>query len=146
MMKKGKRLNYLLVYYALYFIGGFVYVGIELLFRGRSHYTMFIVGGICFLLVGSLNEIIKKPMSLLTQGIIGAIMITTVEFITGCIVNLHLHWNVWDYSNMPFNVLGQICLPFTIAWVALAIVCVVVNDALLMFFDIRKEMPKYKLV
>ena len=103
MMKKGKRLNYLLVYYALYFIGGFVYVGIELLFRGRSHYTMFIVGGICFLLVGSLNEVIKKPMSLLTQGIIGAIMITAVEFLTGCIVNLHLHWNVWDYSNMPGN-------------------------------------------
>lgn len=121
-------------------------MGIELLFRGRSHYTMFIIGGICFLLVGSLNEVIKKPMSLLTQGIIGAIMITTVEFITGCIVNLYLHWNVWDYSNMPFNVLGQICLPFTLAWVALAIVCVVVNDALLVFFDIRKELPKYKLV
>lgn len=146
MMKKGLRLNYLLVYYALYFIGGFVYVGLELLWRGYSHYTMFIVGGICFLIVGSMNEVIKKPMSLLLQGCIGSVIITLVEFITGCIVNLHLGWNVWDYSDMPLNILGQVCLPFMLLWVAIAILCVVVNDLLLVFFNIREKMPKYKLI
>lgn len=146
MMKKGLRLNYLLVYYALYFIGGFVYVGLELLWRGYSHYTMFIVGGICFLIVGSMNEVIKKPMSLLLQGCIGSVIITLIEFITGCIVNLHLGWNVWDYSDMPLNILGQVCLPFMLLWVAIAILCVVVNDLLLVFFNIREKMPKYKLI
>jgi uncharacterized membrane protein len=145
-MKKGLRLNYLLVYYALYFIGGFVYVGLELLWRGYSHYTMFIVGGICFLIVGSMNEVVKKPMSLLLQGCIGSVIITLVEFITGCIVNLHLGWNVWDYSDMPLNILGQVCLPFMLLWVAIAILCVVVNDLLLVFFNIREKMPKYKLI
>lgn len=146
MMKKGLRLNYLLVYYALYFIGGFVYVGLELLWRGYSHYTMFIVGGICFLIVGSMNEVINKPMSLLLQGCVGSVIITLVEFITGCIVNLHLGWNVWDYSDMPLNILGQVCLPFMLLWVAIAILCVVVNDLLLVFFNIREKMPKYKLI
>lgn len=49
-------------------------------------------------------------MSLAKQGIIGACMVTVLEFITGCIVNIWLGWNVWDYSNMPLNILGQVCL------------------------------------
>ena len=107
---------------------------------------MFIVGGICFLIVGSMNEVINKPMSLLLQGCVGSVIITLVEFITGCIVNLHLGWNVWDYSDMPLNILGQVCLPFMLLWVAIAILCVVVNDLLLVFFNIREKMPKYKLI
>lgn len=37
-------------------------------------------------------------------------------------------WNVWDYSNMPFNLLGQICLPFTVIWFFLSAVAVVLDD------------------
>ena len=47
--------------------------------------------------------------------------ITTVEFVAGCIVNLRLHWQVWDYSSLPFNLLGQICPRFILMWFALSI-------------------------
>lgn len=123
-----------------------MYIVIELLYRGHTHYSMFLLGGICFVVVGCLNEVIREDMSLLLQGIIGAIVITALEFVTGYIVNIKLHLSVWDYSNVPLNVLGQICPQFSLAWVGLAILCVILNDALLVKFGVRKCMPKYKII
>lgn len=96
-------------------IGGVIYYIIEVLFRGYSHWSMIILGGICFVLIGLLDEWQNHP-PMLRQMVQGAIIVTVLEFITGCIVNLWLGWNVWDYSNLPFNVLGQVCLFFTLAW------------------------------
>lgn len=92
-------------------IGGLLYVLCELVFRGRSHWTMFVVGGLCFWLIGLINEVIPWNMPVWLQCIIGAVIITTVEFIAGCIINIWLGWQVWDYSGLPFNILGQVCLP-----------------------------------
>ena len=44
------------------------------------------------------------------------------------IVNIILQWNVWDYSNVPFNVMGQICLPFSIIWFFLSLPAIVPAD------------------
>lgn len=140
------KLTRLFVAYSLFNIGGLVYVCIELLYRGHTHYTMFILGGICFNLVGYMNEVCPFEMCLLSQSIIGSLIITFCEFVTGCIVNLALHWNVWDYSSMPYNLLGQVCLLFSIFWVGLACACVVVNDYLLYKCGIKEEMPKYKIL
>ena len=93
-------------------IGGILYYGIELLWRGYSHISMFLLGAICFLVIGLLNELFTWEMTLLTQSIIGAAIITALEFITGLIVNVWLGLGVWDYSGLPFNIMGQICLPF----------------------------------
>lgn len=96
-------------------IGGVIYYIIEILFRGYSHWSMIILGGICFVLIGLLDEWQNHP-PMLRQMVQGAIIVTVLEFVTGCVVNLWLGWNVWDYSNLPFNVLGQVCLFFTLAW------------------------------
>lgn len=77
------------------------------------------------------------------QMLIGAIVITTLEFVCGCIVNLWLGWNVWDYSNMPFNLLGQICLPFTVIWFFLSAVAVVLDDWIRHILW-GEDMPHYK--
>ena len=100
-------------------LGGLLYVLVELIWRGYSHWTMVLLGGVCFVLVGILDEIQHKPPIIL-QMLQSAVIITVLEFITGCIVNLWLGWNVWDYSNLPFNILGQVCLYFFFAWFFLA--------------------------
>lgn len=123
-------------------IGGLLYILIEILFRGHSHWTMFCVGGLCFWLIGLLNEILPWEMLLWKQGIVGAVIVTTVEFISGCIINLWLGWNVWDYSDMPFNLLGQICLPFSIAWIGLSAVAIVIDDYL-RYWLFGEEKPHY---
>ena len=63
-------------------------------------------------LIGLINEVIPWEMAFWKQCIIGSFVVTGIEFVSGCIVNLWLGWNVWDYSHLPLNLLGQICLPF----------------------------------
>ena len=129
----------------LYIIGGLIYLLIEILFRGHTHWTMFIIGGLCFTLIGLLNECPNLRLSLISQGVLGSIIITTLEFISGIIINIILKWNVWDYSNQPLNLLGQICLPFSLAWIFLAIIAVFVDD-ILRYIIFKEEIPKYKIL
>lgn len=129
----------------LFCIGGLLYIGCELLFRGHTHWTMFIVGGLCFLLVGGINEIIPWEMPIWQQAIIGAIIVTVIEFISGCVINVWLDWAVWDYSDLPLNLLGQICLPFMVIWFFIALAAIVIDDYLRYWF-FGEEKPYYKLI
>lgn len=119
----------LIEYMTIFLIGGGAYVGIEFLYRGHSHWTMFILGGLCLILVGLLNEgLFPRKFGLLSQSVMGAVIITVLEFITGLIINVGLGWHVWDYSDVPGNIMGQVCLPFFFAWCLLAVVAIVVDD------------------
>ena len=100
----------------LFFLGGAGYVGLELLWRGRSHISMFAAGGICFLLLGRLQRTRLSPA---VRCILGAGIITGVELLTGLLVNRS--YRVWDYRHMPLNFLGQICLPFSLLWIPVSL-------------------------
>lgn len=130
--------------FVLWMIGGAVYVGIELLWRGYSHWTMFVLGGICFVCLGLINELIPWCMPLWKQMLIGTLIITTLEFVTGCIVNLWLGWAVWDYTNVPGNLLGQICAPYILLWMPISVLGIVVDDYL-RFWLFGEERPHYCL-
>ena len=105
---------------------------------------MFILGGICFVCLGIINEILTWDTPLWKQMIIGGSIITILEFITGCIVNLWLDWNVWDYSNNPFNLLGQISLFSSFGWIALSLVGILLDDWIRYKF-FKEEKPRYKI-
>lgn len=72
-------------------IGGAIYVGIEMLWRGHSHPSMFILGGLCFVSIGLINELFPWELGIVWQALIGGTMVTCLEFITGVIVNTRLH-------------------------------------------------------
>ena len=133
----------MLKYLILLLIGGFVYYAFELVLRGWSHWTMFLLGGICFVLIGEYNEHVEWDTPLIKQGIVGACIVTALEFIVGMIVNVYLGWGIWDYSNVPLNFMGQICLPFSIVWIAVSILAVVVDDWV-RYFLFKEEKPHYK--
>lgn len=107
-------------YTAVYTIGSLCYSAVEVLWRGFTHWTMAIAGGICFLLLYLLNLKLGR-CSMFKKCFFGAAIITGVEFVVGCVVNLFLDWKVWDYSNMPFHLLGQVCLLFSGLWFLLCI-------------------------
>ena len=131
-------------YVLLWIIGGIIYTIMEILFRGYTHYSMFILGGICFIALGLINEIVPWEMPLTVQMLIGCVIITILEFISGCILNLWLKLNIWDYSNLPLNLLGQICLPFSILWYFISAIGIVIDDYIrYIYFD--EEHPRYKL-
>ena len=99
----------------LFALGGGSYVGVELLWRRRSHGSMFAAGGICFLLLGKLRRW-EAPYPL--RILAGAGAITAVELVTGLLVNRD--HRVWDYRGVPGNYRGQICPLFTTLWIPVA--------------------------
>ena len=119
----------LLVHIPIAVIGGLTYMGIEILWRGHTHWTMGVLGGVCFALIGLLDEVQDHPPMLL-QMVQGAAIVTGLELIVGLIVNRWLGWNVWDYSDVPLNLWGQVCLPFTVAWFFLSALSVWLENAL----------------
>lgn len=130
-------------YVFLWVLGGCIYYNIEVLFRGYSHYSMFILGGICLVLIGLINEILSWDTYIEIQVFIGLSCVLVLEFITGCIVNLWLGLNVWDYSNMPLNLLGQICVPFAIIWIPLILIAILIDDYI-RYKLFAEEKPRYK--
>lgn len=103
----------------LFYTGGAAYLSLELLYRGRSHGSMFFAGGLCFLLIGHLNRVEPKLPLPLRAGV-GALIVTMVELGTGMAVNRN--YQVWDYRDQPGNFMGQICPLFTALWVPLSLV------------------------
>lgn len=136
--------NMLLKYIFLFWFGGSTYVTLEVLWRGYSHWTMLLLAGVVFIILGLLNEIWDWNDSLIKQVAVGTIISTVFEFITGCVVNLWLGWNVWDYTGIPGNILGQICLPFTILWAIISLVAIVIDDVIRWKF-FGEEEPRYRL-
>lgn len=102
----------------LFCVGGTAYLGLELLWRGWTHGSMFAAGGLCFLLIGHLTEL-ARPGSLMVQTLLGAGVITMVELAAGLVVNRG--YQVWDYRGLPLNFLGQICLPFCLLWIPVSL-------------------------
>lgn len=127
----------------LFIIGGFIYFNFEIFARGFSHWSMFIVGGLCFVIIGLLNEIYSWNLLFQWQCLIGSGTITILEFFSGCIVNKLLNWNVWDYSDMSFNLLGQVCLHHTILyWIPLSAIAIIADD-LIRYYLFKEEKPYY---
>ncbi len=142
-MKSHNKLKISLKYLFLGCIGGSIYCILELMWRSWTHWTMFLLGGICFICLGLINEILTWDTPLLIQMLIGGCIITTLEFVTGCIVNLWLGWNVWNYTWEP-NLLGQISLYSSIGWIALSLVGIILDDYIrFWFFD--EDKPQYKI-
>lgn len=133
----------LINYLILLLTGGALYYCIELMARGFSHWTMLFVGGICFILIGIINEIMPK-MPIVWQMLLSAVIITSVEFISGCILNIWLGLGVWDYSDETFNLLGQISLKHSIYWFFLSSIGIILDDYI-RYFLFGEEKPKYTL-
>ena len=133
-----------LKYLFLFWFGGATYVALEVIWRGYSHWTMLLLAGILFIIIGLLNEIWSWNLKFRYQVLISTAIATILELFTGLIVNVCLGWNVWDYSNVPFNFLGQICLPYTFLWVALSAVAIILDDVLRWKF-FGEEKPHYTL-
>lgn len=127
----------------LFLFGAAVYAGIEILWRGYTHWTMAVLGGVLFLLIGGINEYLSWDTSLIAQALLGAIIVTEAELIAGIVLNIWLGLGIWDYSEMPFNFMGQICPQFTLAWVGLSIIAIVVDDYM-RYWLFGEEKPHYK--
>lgn len=127
----------------IFYIGGMFYCTVELLWRQWTHGSMFLLGGLCFYLVGGLDKRFRMPV--LAQMLLGALIVTFFEFWTGILVNRVMHLNVWDYSHVPMNFMGQICVPFTLLWFPLSGIGIFCEDYLRHAL-FHEPLPKFRWV
>lgn len=132
--------------FIFYFIG-VTYVFIEVLWRGCSHYSMFILAGICAMFMDKLNNKFSYNMDLLLQCILSTIVCVLLEGCFGVIFNIWLGLNVWDYSALttPTFFWGQVSLVYSFAWFLLSIICIMVCDAINYYIFNLYGRPHYKL-
>ena len=104
--------------------------------------SMLILAGLVFIAIGLLNEFWTWETGFLQQVAIGTAIATVGEFITGCIVNLWLGLDVWNYEHLALNVLGQVCPQFILVWIPIVALAIIVDDIIRWkFFD--EERPHY---
>jgi len=106
-------------YLLVFGLGALLYSLMEVLWRGYTHWTMALTGGFC---LGAIYILCRKMRRrpLWEKCLAGCGIITGTEFLVGCLVNRLLGWDVWDYSGLPGNLLGQVCLWYTGLWFVLS--------------------------
>ena len=111
----------------LFYLGGSIYMALELLWRGRTHGSMFLAGGTCFLLIGHQGEL-PDPLPLPARAVIGAGIVTMVELGAGLLANRR--YQVWDYRDQPGNLWGQICPLFSLLWIPISLAAIILYERL----------------
>jgi len=114
-------------YAIIYTLGSLGYCIIEILWRGYSHWSMTVTGGICFMIIFYINCSLPQK-SVWKKCLISAAAVTLTEFAVGCVVNLSFGWNVWDYSDRPMSLLGQICPEYFVLWYLLCIPATLMSE------------------
>ena len=104
----------------IFFTGFFCYPILEILWRGYTHPTMAFAGGLCFLAIYYINFLFYEK-SVFLKAFLSASIITAVEFIFGYFFNIIKRMNIWDYSAMPYNIMGQICPQYFMLWFFLSL-------------------------
>lgn len=110
----------LLEYVTVFAAGSLIYSSVELLWRGNTHWSMTLTGGMCFAVIYLISAD-KRLSSFWVKCIISAVSVSIIEFNVGCIVNILLGWSVWDYSDIAYNLMGQVCPLYSFFWFLLSI-------------------------
>lgn len=130
--------------------GGTVYFLLEVAWktiRGepeRISWTMLVVAILLTVAVERCGYQLPWDVPLWIQALACASLVTAVEFLSGLIINVWLGLGVWDYSNLPGNILGQICPQFFFIWWILCFIFIPVFDWLWWTVG-GGEKPHYKI-
>ena len=128
----------------LFLVGGFVYGMMEILSRGYSHISMFCAGGLCLVLIDYCNHKLPSHIAVVSKLFIFSGIITLIEFVIGILVNQILHLGVWDYSHLPYNLLGQICLIYFIVWFLVSFMVLMADEYICRYwFGEHREKIKF---
>lgn len=111
----GNTCSEVMIVISSFLIGAAGYPLLELAYRGRTHYSMAIAGGLSMLLIRRMAKTrCAWPVRILACGA----GITGIEYLCGIIWNRR--YTVWDYRHQRLNFRGQICLRFTAIWCVLS--------------------------
>ncbi|MEY8338470.1 hypothetical protein AALB16_10685 [Lachnospiraceae bacterium 62-35] len=132
--------------FILFIIGFFSYLAIEISYRGYTFFWSGVMGGIAIVIIDKFNDSISWDMDFALQCILGSMVITSLEFIFGTLDHSIFHLNMWDYSMLPFNYNGIICLPFSIIWIFISGFAIISADWINYYLLKEQEIKPYYLL
>lgn len=101
-----------------FLLGGTAYLALEIAWRGTTHWTMFVAGGVCLC---ALEALARFTLPVPVLAAFGAAGVSAVELLTGLACRAVLHLQVWDYSREWGNVAGLVCPKYTVLWFLLCL-------------------------
>ncbi len=122
----------------LFVIGATVFPIMELAWQGHTHYVMSLAGGLCLMFINIFCYDKVNHLAMGTKCAVGSVIITIIELIVGVVFNILLNMNIWDYSELPLNLYGQISLPFTLVWFLITIPALYICEAVDKNFTFEK--------
>ena len=144
--EKTMNKKHILKYLILFLVGYCVYIAIEVTFRNYSFPLMGIVGAISFILIDRINEVMPWDTDLIIQSLIGSLIVTTFELIVGEGLKFFNQPPMWDYSSLPLNFDGVICLTFSLVWILLSAIAILLADAINYYLLHEEPTPHYKIL
>jgi uncharacterized membrane protein len=127
----------------LFFIGGVIYICMELVWRGHTDVpSSFLLGGVALIIAGSINEFLHWDTPIWKQMFLSGTLITVVELTVGLLINQD--YSIWDYRGQPVNLLGQICIAYSLLWMILSVLGIVIDDYVRHKL-FGEEKPRYRL-
>lgn len=99
-----------------FLMGAVGYPAMELLTRGRTHYSMALAGGASAVLIRGVG---RTALPLAARSLLCGTGVTAIEY--GCGMIWNRDFRVWDYRRMPLNWRGQVCLPYSLLWCGLSV-------------------------
>lgn len=118
------RLRYLLAL----LLGSVGYPLAELCWRGRTHWSMALLGGMCLCGILYVSECTEGVLDLFSRALLCSIIISEAEFIFGVMFNLIAGLGIWDYTEKPLNLLGQVCAEYSLLWLSLSLPAISLFD------------------
>ena len=135
-----------LKYIILFLVGYCVYIAIEVTFRNYSFPLMGIVGAVSFILIDRINEVMPWDTDLIIQSIIGSLIVTAFELVVGEGLKIFNQPPMWDYSSLPLNFDGVICLPFSLIWILLSAIAIILADSINYYLLHEEPVPYYRIL
>ena len=109
--------------FVIFNISGFIYIILELLWRGYSHWTMYLCAGLCGLVMAAINDNwFKMDTDFRFQVLASAVSCTIMEFFFGIVFNGD--FSIWDYRGLwgTIHFLGdQVNILFFGMWMLISI-------------------------
>ena len=112
--------RFLWIFFIYAFLGWCTEVSYAALVTGKFVNRGFLNGPVCpvygFGVVIVLAGLAPLEENLLLLFLGSVALTSSLEWLTGCVLEKLFHQQWWDYSDQPFNLSGYICLRFSIAW------------------------------
>ena len=108
-------------------VSGFIYCSLEILWRGWTHWTMFVLAFIVGIIISQYNNIFTYDMDLAWQVLFGGLTSIMLEYLFG--ITFNQDFTIWDYRGLWGTFAqNQLNILFCCTWFVIVCISIFILD------------------